>query len=320
MNENKQTQFYDQLDMLLLISEEAIESSGEDSFFCGSRANSAMTAVFDGCGGLGARQYPVFQGKTGAYIASRLVSGAVHDWYCAEGDRHWSDGDALVSSLHQYISEAYAIGTAYNTSNLRIRGALVRDFPTTASIALVRHSTDGLVLHVIWSGDSRVYLMDADGLAQLTADDTDSPDALTNLSDDASLTNVLSSDGKFTLHYKCMKLCKPTVVFTATDGCFGYLPSPMEFEYTILNALEEAKNTDDFKSRLKTSIHNVTGDDFALGLLCFGYGTFDNLKEAFVDRLISLEREYIVPLQNNRTKDYTQQLWQMYRQSYERYL
>ena len=37
--------------------------------------------VFDGCGGLGARQYKHYEDHTGAYIASRIASGAVYEWF-----------------------------------------------------------------------------------------------------------------------------------------------------------------------------------------------------------------------------------------------
>lgn len=314
------TQFCDQLDTMFLIAEEMIDKHGEDSFCCAYQSDSAMISVFDGCGGLGSRTYPGFKGHTGAYMASRLVSGAIHTWYRDTHDHHWESPENMLTSLNEYLVKVYSIGASYAESNLKIRGSMVRDFPTTAAIALAQQDSEGILLHIIWAGDSRVYLMDAAGLAQLTKDDVDSEDALSNLSDDGALTNILSSDGKYTLHYRCLKIDRPTVVFAATDGCFGYIPSPMEFEYTLLNALEESRTAEEFKKYLKKSFHDVAGDDFALGLMSFFYGTFENLKNSFVDRTIHLEKKYIIPLQDNRSSAFTQQLWQEYRCEYERYL
>ena len=73
--------FGDYLDTVQMITHAAKKNLGEDSFFCAQSEDSAIVCVMDGCGGLGARRYDSFQGHTGAYIASRSVAGAVHDWY-----------------------------------------------------------------------------------------------------------------------------------------------------------------------------------------------------------------------------------------------
>ena len=71
----------EQLDTLFVVSGEMIENNGEDNFCCLSGGCSSIAAVFDGCGGLGAKTYAGFQGHTGAYVSSRLMSGAVYDWF-----------------------------------------------------------------------------------------------------------------------------------------------------------------------------------------------------------------------------------------------
>ena len=56
------------------------------------RGNCAVAAVFDGCGGIGSRKYPRFMDHTGAYMASRAASGALHDWF------HETDGGSGARS------------------------------------------------------------------------------------------------------------------------------------------------------------------------------------------------------------------------------
>lgn len=110
-------------------------------------------------------------------------------------------------------------------------GSMVRKFPTTLALAYAEKEEDAIKIHLLWAGDSRVYLLDEKGLAQLTRDDTDVEDAFENLTNDGPMNNVLSSDGNYGINYKSVLLSTPTIVFAATDGCFGYIPTPMEFEY-----------------------------------------------------------------------------------------
>ena len=47
----------DILSTLFCAAAEMIDDSGEDSFFYSAHENSAVAAVFDGCGGIGSRRY-----------------------------------------------------------------------------------------------------------------------------------------------------------------------------------------------------------------------------------------------------------------------
>lgn len=77
----------EQLDTVFLVEQGKIPGMGEDSFCAMEGQDRALAAVFDGSGGSGAMTYPKFRHHTGAYIAARLVSGAVRDWFCALGWR-----------------------------------------------------------------------------------------------------------------------------------------------------------------------------------------------------------------------------------------
>ena len=63
-NEN----LYSLIDFQFAFSEEMIEANGEDSFYADINENYSVLSVFDGCGGLGSKEYDNFNGKTGQTI------------------------------------------------------------------------------------------------------------------------------------------------------------------------------------------------------------------------------------------------------------
>ena len=319
MKNMRNKEFLDCLDTIWMINKPAREGLGEDSFYCGQKGNSAIVTVCDGCGGLGARKYETFKGHTGAYIASRTVSGAIHDWYNKNYLNAWNDINEMALNINDYIHKAYDISSSYGVERLRIAGSMVRKFPTTFATAYAQEDAKGRIeIAALWAGDSRVYRLDEDGLAQLTRDDTDVEDALENLMSDGAMTNVLSSDGKYKINYKTLYVTKPTMIFAATDGCFGYIPSPMEFEYEFLNALMNSDTPKAFRENLRSHLAEYAGDDLALGLMSFFYGDFKNTKKSFAKRFEYLKKEYISILEKEQNDECTQRLWKQYKSPYER--
>lgn len=310
--------FHESLDALFCAQAPAIPNAGEDSFCCLRQENSAIVAVFDGCGGLGSRKYPGFRDHTGAWVASRLVCGAVHDWYREHDTEAWENPLELTESLNRYLKMGLEKGPIYGNNQLRIRGSMVRDFPSTLAMALARYEGEELALYVVWAGDSRVYLLDSLGLAQLTADDSEVQDAFENLTNDGELTNVLSSDGNYQLHCKRLTLKEPTLVFASTDGCFGYIPSPMEFEYTLCRSIMEVRSVKDLRDKLREEFIKTAGDDLALSCMSFFAGSYRGIRELAAQRAEILEKDYIGPLEQDRNA--AAQLWEEYRRDYERYL
>ena len=312
--------FYRALDTMLLVEQGVTPSGGEDSFARALGSRSAMLGVFDGCGGLGSRTYADLGGHTGAYLAARAASGAVYDWYRGLPEHGESDGEQLCASLRERLDAALGIVKAQGRQTLRVRGTMVRDFPTTAAVALARGVPDGVMLDLIWAGDSRIYLLDAGGLCQLTEDDLDGEDALSNLTHDGALTNVIAADGRYALHHKRLTLRQPAVVFAATDGVFGYIRTPMEFEWLLLRVLCSAETPALFSARLKAILSEVAGDDFTFSLMSFYYGDFAAMRSAFSQRVQTLERDYVRPLHDRRTEALQHALWARYRSDYERWL
>jgi len=320
MDNIRENSFEEILDTIQVVSKAAKKDLGEDSLYCVKSSQSALVSVCDGCGGLGARKYQTMKNHTGAYMASRLVSGAIHDWYHHNWKNNWKKAEQLAVSIDKYIRKVYSVCEPYALEKLKIRGSMVRRFPTTLAMAYAEKVEDEILLHILWAGDSRIYLLDSQGLAQLSKDDLNVEDALENLTSDGAMTNVLSADGNYNINCKTIKLTKPAIIFAATDGCFGYIPSPMEFEFIILNSLVNAKTPEEFRGELYRQFSAYAGDDFAFGMMSFKYGNYENTRKAFAQRLQSVKKEFIDHLQGETEYEEIQKLWGMYKPGYERYL
>ena len=145
-------------------------------------------------------------------------------------------------------------------------------------------------------------------------------DALSNLTHDAAMTNVIALDGRYTLHHRRLALAQPGVVFAATDGVFGYIRTPMEFEWLLLRVLRDAEDPTAFLQRLEQILDELAGDDFTLALMSFGFGDFRTLRDTLTPRIPALERDYVKPLHHGRTDALQAELWAQYRTGYERFL
>lgn len=324
-------------DDYFIINGEMIEGRGEDSFYAASSNYTTVIAVFDGCGGIGSRKYPIFSGHSGAFMSARAVSGAVHDWFHDFDGGISLDSQEIGTTMKAYLKNAVDFLHIISNTPSRLSGMLIRGFPTTAAVALVRKSSGSkkekvntsesghsdmqeIELHCLWAGDSRVYILDEKGLAQLTADDIADHDAMDNLRSDSALTNMISSDGSFSLHHRVLHLNEPVAVVTATDGCFGYLPTPMDFEDMLLSVLIQADCPRTFEKRLREEILEVTGDDYTLGFMSFGFESFSTLQNYLKKRSDLLQKTYISPMRNSKSEEVAEKLWMSYKSDYTRFL
>ena len=109
-------------------------------------------------------------------------------------------------------------------------------------------------------------------------------------------------------------------MFAATDGCFGYTPSPMEFEYMVMDSITQSKSPAEFEHILKANFMDVTGDDFAFACMSFRYINYDNLNYSAQQRVQQLESQYIFQLRQGRTDELVHLMWEQYKLGYERFL
>ena len=292
----------DKLNAIFCVAGEAKPNNGEDSYYYSNKGDKTIVAVFDGCGGIGSKRYNNYSLKTGAYISSRAVCGGVKSWFDTASD------DA--SKIGDYIREALDICEKYADKTGRLLGSLGKSFPTTA--AIMYKNSDKITC--MWAGDSRCYMLDFDGLCQLTEDDVDSFDALDNITSDGVLTNVISASADFEIHKKEFSVNKPCILFAATDGCFAYFNSPMEFEYLLTSSLVESENILEWQKKLNDTIKEVAGDDYSLSVCVFGFENFLKMKRDFKNRNIYVKNNFIV------SDDDISKKWDLYKTNYSRYL
>ena len=302
----------------VLIAGEKRKENGEDSYFCALSGKGGIVGVFDGSGGSGARTYPEFGGKTGAFVASRSVAEAAMEWFGAWNKKDDSKAPG-IQGLQNAIDSMLQRVKGNVSSGSRLRSSMTKEFPTTlaCTVVLPDESDDNkLKADFIWCGDSRCYLLDADGLHQISVDDLSVKDAFQNLSEDAPLRNVISASHPYTLNQRKIRIRKPCLLFCATDGCFGYLKSPMDFERLMLETLCSVGCVSEWTDRLSKSFSSVAGDDFTLCLLSFGFGSFEKMQEAFAGRL----KRFLKDVPGDGKEDGgTLAWWNSYRAGYEKY-
>jgi serine/threonine protein phosphatase PrpC len=301
-----------------------------------------LIAVFDGMGGAGGTVYETPDGpRTGAYLASRIARDVVERRMLTLLEPDWNlNGRATAEDLRRSVREALVERLdELKAPASGLRSRLLRALPTTmALVALQRTQPGGATwaCHVLWAGDSRAYAFEPQGVRQLTTDDLRDPgDAMSNLRRDSVVSNAMSADTEFRVNYRKTEIEAPFLVACATDGCFGYVRSPMHFEHLVLSHLLGSRNPDSWSAALQRDITAVTGDDAAMSLLGIG-AQFAQFQELFRSRVEELEREFIAPMEERaravadaerqlaaarrRQDDTIAEIWGRYKPGYERYL
>lgn len=293
---------------------EKIAGKGEDSCCFRFHEQGGIIAVFDGCGGSGAENYSKLGNHSGAYLASRAAAAATMQWFEWQEAARGQD----IEALHKCIMDMLAVCEHYaEQPRSKIRGSITKSLPTTmAALTFQKPDARTTIMSSISAGDSHVYQLDAGGLKQLNKDDVSGGDAFSNLYDDPPMNNVISRDGGFTLNWRTYELVGKCVLISATDGCFGYLKSPMEFEMLLLGTLMASQSVDEWQYRIESAIDEVAGDDQTLLALAYGYRSFMELKQSFEPRFDDMLR--LLSDVGNGVDDFGKRsrIWNEYRQSY----
>lgn len=279
----------------LVINVPKKEGKGEDadpiSFFT---ENLYVTGVFDGMGGAGATEYTNKNGThTGAYIASREVKKI-----CEEFIKQNIDSEFNIDVLKQLIQKG--LDKARDVWDIKpsgLRSSMIRVLPTTLAMISAKRKETGMHVMSYWSGDSRNYILVKNGLKQVSVDElVSSQDPLENLRNDAALSNCISQDRKFEITTKdCGVFSEPIIIISATDGCFGYLKSPIHFEYLLLSTLMNSNNIEDWKVEIINNLKDVSGDDFSISIL-FVENDFTYWKSIMKERFDFIKKLYIDPI------------------------
>ena len=288
-------------DILFFVAAPAIPNAGEDSWYHAVRDGTALVGVFDGSGGIGGRKYENYSGKSGAYVVSRAVAGAVAEWFRA----------GCAAPLREYVDLALDVCKRFADPEIGLKGSMRKDFPTTLAM-MTASPLDGCVdVRCWWAGDSRCYLMDGNGLHQITKDDVNTSDPMANLTDDGVLTNVVNASVPFVIREKSVKEKTPCLLISATDGCFGYLPSPMHFELMLLDALMRADSVAAWKENIDLVLRGCAGDDYSMCVAGYGFSSFGDLQGFFSGRSAWLFAEL-----REKSRTELQTVWESYKTEY----
>ena len=301
--------------MRIAFSTEKSEGNGEDANCWSENETGVLAGVFDGCGGAGARRCPKYGGRSEAFLASRAAA-VLTKWFFEKGGfRRQDAGEFFQQKLEQFF---FRIKELYG-EDVRILGSMSKLLPTTLAAAVTAQQDGQIFADLYWAGDSRVYLLDKDGLAQLTEDDLEAGDAFENLTDDSPMTNMVQLSQPFTIHQARLPVTGPCFLFAATDGCFGYLSTPMEFEYLLLYELMKAKTPEEWEARLIGRLGQIAADDCSISGTVIGFRDFSSLQAGLYPRARQLYAGCI-RLLKGAGREQRAALWQDYRDNYYRFL
>ena len=316
--------------ILLEFMVEKIIGKGEDAEpIIFSSNSSVITGVLDGMGGSGAALCNSDYGcdHTKAYVASRIIRDAIYAYISNEGE-------LTKEKLHKIcLARLQSEVKRFPSAKSILRSKLVRDYPTTISLVKASLNNEDIIIDSFWAGDSRNYLWTKEGFYQISSDDlVSNNDPLENLTNDSAISNCVCADQDFFVNHFRISIAKqPFVIFSATDGCFGYLKTPMHFEHSLASTLFASDSIENWKERLIDLFKQVTGDDFSMSLAAIGFDDFNSLKST-LGKENSDSISYVLYLQE-KIKTLTQELtsleselesmvissWQVYKPEHMKY-
>lgn len=290
--------------------------------------------VFDGMGGSGAAICKSVYGdnRTKAYVSSRIAKDAVCDYL----NTHLSVDDISEKDIKETILNRLKKQQESYPPEIKstLRSKLVRDYPTTMALVTLLDKGEFWQINSYWAGDSHCYLWTKDGFFQISRDDLEEDnDPMENLHNDSPISNCICTDRDFTIHHNHIELSKePVIILCATDGCFGYFPTPMHFEHMLKNCLRKSRDEKDWQERINQCIQKVTGDDTSLSLIGVGFSSFEQFKNKMTSQSVSsLKRIKYLEDEISKLKKRIEQTsteydkainsgWESYKHKYMKYL
>jgi len=289
-------------------------------------AESTYLGVFDGMGGAGAGQVrftlhnrtPI--STTEALLASRICHrAAVRQVTRLETIRRDDLKQAIVSLLRK------ATSLTSLSEGSRIRGTLTKRLPTTLVVSQVQSNPDRKMSRITtwWAGDSRAFLLTPEhGLAAITRDHVRESDQLEQLRSDPPIENVVNQSTDFYLEETIQEVSGPFVLLLATDGVFGYLPTPGFLELGLLDAL--SNRSQEVSNKFATFCTAYAADDVSAVMVVSGFQDDRDIADRFRIRLATLRNQYSQIL--TMTSDdpnwnvEVERLWGLERPTYQRLL
>lgn len=266
-------------------------------------ANGKMLIICDGLGAAGQNKHMIKgEERTSAYLGARCVSKATENYFEVNYNKIWNENPKeIVSEFKEFLWYELDKYIKVNGLEKNIRGKSAELLPTTLAMALYRECEDMIDVFVIWAGDSRVYLLSPDwGLQQITRDDVEGEfDAMSSLGT-SNMNNSISGEGKdrFVLNYSRYSFPNQNgmILFAASDGCFDYLATPMDFEYLLERSIGEMSQNDELcligDNISKFYQGNQLKDDTTIAGVIFGNLNCRELKERYENRFCQVRKKF----------------------------
>lgn len=246
-----------------------------------------VVGVFDGMGGAGARKYvhkDTGEEHSAAYWASRIVKSSV-EVLLNERPIGKDPIEYIEDNLHNAIVEQLNDAIVNFPSASTTMSKMIRKLPTTLALCMFKVEDDFVDIRCYWAGDSRVYLLNKNGVTLLTIDDADAPDGdpFSPANMDLAMNNTVCQDREFKINKSFLKLKlekdNPFVLIPCTDGCFGYYKNPIEFESMLRSQLLNSNDEEHWSEKIKKAIvDNIQQDDFSMCIISLGVNSFVELK------------------------------------------
>lgn len=271
-------------------------------------ANDRYSVVCDGLGGAGSTKHKVEEAglsamRTSGYLGSRVVANSVTAFYENNYDLFKAavfDADGAINNKLQLVIENLknSIKTALSDQMLALgidsmltRKKALKIFPTTLASALYFQDGEKRKILAIWAGDSRVYVLSpVNGLQMLSLDDAVNADI--EMKSASEMNNCISAGNPFRLNFSIFEMDEPGIVFCCSDGCFDYLPSPLHFEWlllqTILSCVPNAEADglgEVFANSVRDTVYQSIGDDTTMAGIIYQIDTTEGLRQAFSPRM-----------------------------------
>ena len=311
----------------LYFNEEQVNGKGEDSAMrITGTPNAALIATMDGCGGAGAQVYAKANNVSGARIAAEHVGIALRKWFQEKQYGFFGTAgkaaDQLASEMKDAINcELKRQLELVGGEESGVKSRLARTFPSTLAAVLAEIIETNVIRCVsFWVGDSRTYVFRASGLQQTSRDDIrghgDPFDALMN---DGRLSNLVSISADYEIHSAESVLTEPGIILTASDGCFSYFRSPMEFEWALLDTLVQSSNPKEWEDKLRNLFGSYASDDFTMNIAILGFCNWSAVQNAYTPRWSEFNEKYCKPMKHILSAEDQQahyELWLQYKKEY----
>ncbi len=259
--------------------------------------------------------------KKGGYFGSRIVTAITlyeilhSEWLWKEGDDVWDkvhaaknvdELKAVQEEIGGYfakkIKEKLALITREENANLfyesTVSGLALLG---TTLCATLYNERDGYVETLyLEAGDSRPYIIDEGGMAQVIADQE---------GDDGAMNNCIKANAEFGVYCEYRRFNKPCILLNVSDGCFdsSAFPTQLTFEKLILDCIvgnetegmEGMREYDGEEERIAEQlraffeIHGRHDDSSTIAMKSFGFADLDEVKEFAKKRLAKIEEQYL---------------------------